>query len=209
MSGKVIAKLISYFFHPLLMPTFGLWLLFTTNQYVAFVVQPAIAKALYIVVFISTFVFPVLSSMLLLFTGKISSLEMQTPRERRLPYLLTALYYVMGYYMIISKIPLPGEISLMILGANLSVVITLILNLFWKVSAHAVAIGGLIGAFMGIGVFSSATNVHVLALLFGLAGIIGYARLKLEAHKPLQVYAGYILGFLCEFLLFLIMAERM
>ena len=208
MFGNPFAKLISYIFHPLLMPTFGLWLVLTTNPYIAFMVQPTVAKALYIVVFISTFVFPVLSSLLLLFTGRIKSLEMQTPEERRMPYLLTALYYMVGYYMIISKIPLPEEISLLMLGASLSVVITLVINLFRKISAHAVAIGGLIGAFFGMGIISPSGIANPLILLFSMAGIIGYARLKLEAHKPIEVYAGYFLGFLCEFLLFVFFTDK-
>ena len=200
---KILAKIISYLFHPLLMPTFGLWLMLSVDPYLAFMIHPEITRILFIVVFISTFVFPVLSSIFLLYAGKIESLEMQTPQERRTPYLLTTVYYTLGYYTITSKIPnLPEEVSLMLLGANLSVVLTLIINIVRKISAHAVAIGGLIGAFMGVGLISAIGFANVLALLFILAGLIGYARLKLDAHKPIEVYMGFGLGFACEFILF-------
>ncbi len=205
---KIVAKVISYLFHPLLMPTLGLWLLINTNPFLDFMIQGPVARALYIVVFISTFVFPVLSSLLLLFTGRIKNLEMQSPEERRLPYLLTAIYYTVGYYMIVTKIPLPQEVSLMILGANLSVILTLIINMFRKISAHAVGISGLIGAFMGVGIASPLNIANILILLFLLAGIIGYARLKLESHKPIDLYLGYFLGFICEFLLFLFFLKQ-
>ena len=36
------------------------------------------------------------------------------------------------------------------------------------------------------------------------SGIIGFARLKLKAHTPMQVYSGFALGFLIEFLLMLL-----
>jgi membrane-associated phospholipid phosphatase len=34
-----------------------------------------------------------------------------------------------------------------------------------------------------------------------IAGFVGFARLKLNAHSPSQVYTGFLLGFLVEFLL--------
>ena len=200
--GKYISKTISYLIHPLLIPTLGLWLIFHTHSYISFVVPPSIQQALYVVVAISTFVFPVLSSLLLLFMGRINSLEMETPEERRIPYLLTAVYYTLGYYMLTTKVVLPSQLNLLLLGANISVVLTMLVNIKWKISAHAIGIGGLIGALVG---FSWQLQVNVLpelSLAILIAGLIGYARLRLNAHNPPQLYIGYLLGFLCEFLLF-------
>jgi membrane-associated phospholipid phosphatase len=202
--GFYIAKTVSYLLHPLLIPTLGLWLIFRTHSYLSFVVSPDAQKALFIVVFTATFVFPVLSAILLLSLGRIRSLEMESPEERKMLYLLTAVYYVLGYYLLLSKMQLPQQINLLLLGANAAIVLTLLINLFWKVSAHAIGIGGLTGALLG---FSHQLEVNVLPeliLVLFLAGITGYGRLRLNAHSPSQVYAGFLVGFLCEFLLFLV-----
>jgi membrane-associated phospholipid phosphatase len=34
----------------------------------------------------------------------------------------------------------------------------------------------------------------MLMVLFVVAGLVGYARLRLNAHNPLQVYAGFLVG---------------
>ncbi len=200
--GYFLATTISYLFHPLFIPSFGLWLIFHTHSYINFVIPSDLQKALYIVVFIATFVFPFLSALLLLSLGRIRSLEMESPEERRTLYLLTAIYYLLGYYVLVSKVSLPQQINILLLGANAVILLTLIVNLVWKISAHAIGIGGLTGALLG---FSNQLHVNVLPeliLVFLIAGFIGYSRLRLKAHIPSQVYAGYLLGFFCEFLLF-------
>lgn len=201
-SSSIFAKTISYLFHPLLIPTIGLWLIFHTQSYISFIITPELQRALYVVVFIATFVFPVLSSILLLIMGRVRSLEMESPEERRIPYLLTAIYYSMGYYMLSTKVSLPVQINLLLLGANISVVLTMLININWKISAHAIGVGGLIGALLG---FSNQLKVNVvneLILAILIAGLVGYARLRNNAHTQSQVYSGYLVGFLCEFLLF-------
>lgn len=199
---SVIAKVISYLFHPLLIPTIGLWFIFRSPSYISFIVTSELQRALYIVVFIVTFVFPVLSSLLLLILGRIRSLEMETPEERRIPYLLTAIYYSLGYYMLTTKVPLPEQLNLLLLGASISVVLTMLINIKWKISAHTIGVGGLIGALLG---FAHQLHVNIiddLILVLLIAGLVGYARLRLNAHNQSQVYAGYLVGFLCEFMLF-------
>ncbi|MBL7892668.1 MAG: phosphatase PAP2 family protein [Bacteroidia bacterium] len=201
-SRSVLAKTISYVFHPLLIPTIGLWFIFNSRSYISFIITPELQNALYVVVFIATFVFPVLSSILLLIMGRIKSLEMESPEERRIPYLLTAIYYSLGYYMLTTKVPLPEQINLILLGANISVVLTMLINIKWKISAHTIGIGGLIGTLLGFGHQLQVNVINELILAFLIAGLIGYARLRLHAHTQSQVYVGYLVGFLCEFLLF-------
>lgn len=201
-SRSVLAKTISYVFHPLLIPTIGLWFIFHAQSYLSFIITAELQRALYVVVFIATFVFPVLSSILLLIMGRIRSLEMESPEERRVPYLLTAIYYSLGYYMLTTKVALPEQLNLVLLGANVSVVLTMLINIKWKISAHTIGIGGLIGALLGFSYQLQVNIINELILVFLIAGLIGYARLRLNAHTQAQVYAGYLVGFLCEFLLF-------
>jgi len=43
----------------------------------------------------------------------------------------------------------------------------------------------------------------LIAVTILVSGLIGFARLKLQAHTPAQIYAGFILGFFTIFVLFL------
>jgi len=59
-----------------------------------------------------------------------------------------------------------------------------------------VGIGGIAGALTGISFRLNVDFVLLISALILLAGLIGYARLKLMSHRPIQIYTGYILGFM-------------
>jgi membrane-associated phospholipid phosphatase len=64
-----------------------------------------------------------------------------------------------------------------------------------------VGIGGLLGAIIGISLrFKSDMFLFIIVLVF-ISGLVASSRLRLNAHSPMQVFAGFITGFLSEFLL--------
>jgi len=197
-----IAKFISIIFHPLLMPTYGFALLFFTQNYISTFIPFKARLVIICITFIFTFILPTINALILLKMKRINSLEMETGRERTIPYLSTFLYYIALFYLFYSAKFSPVFIIL-ILGAALSVLATFLINFIWKISAHAVGIGGIIGAIAGISFRLSIDLQWAFLLTILLSGIIGFARLKLLAHTPAQVYAGYLTGFLVQFLLML------
>jgi membrane-associated phospholipid phosphatase len=58
-----------------------------------------------------------------------------------------------------------------------------------------VGIGGLSGTFVGLQFYTGLNQMHYILPGFILAGLLGVARLLLNAHSPAQVYAGFLLGF--------------
>lgn len=70
-----------------------------------------------------------------------------------------------------------------------------IITFFWKISAHMMSMGGLIGAVLTISYYVLGTNPYVLfIILFILAGCLGTSRLILQRHTPAQVYIGFGAG---------------
>ncbi|MCK5839539.1 MAG: hypothetical protein KAG99_06800, partial [Bacteroidales bacterium] len=91
------------------------------------------------------------------------------------------------------------------LGATLLVLFSLLVNYISKISIHMVALGGLLGTFIG---FSSLLHQDIriyMYLVILVSGITGTARLSLDAHSPAQVYAGFAMGVLVMMGLFLFM----
>ena len=85
--------------------------------------------------------------------------------------------------------------------------LTAIINLKYKISAHMVGIGGLLGSLIVVSYVLKYNAVPQLSVLVLLAGVIATCRLYLKAHEPKQIYSGFFLGFLTQvsvFLLFLI-----
>ena len=76
----------------------------------------------------------------------------------------------------------------------------LLINRTWKISAHLAALGGLFGAMMS---FSLSTGVSAIPALIGCsiaAILLMFARVYDGSHNPLQVVCGYLLGTMATFL---------
>ncbi|MCC7050704.1 MAG: hypothetical protein IT239_02855, partial [Bacteroidia bacterium] len=130
--------------------------------------------------------------------GWLSGLESPERNERKLPYIITAIYYTTAYYLL-SKLPLPSVILLSVLGASIIIIITSVINLFWKISAHMIGVGGLIGALLALSFKYLVDSGFILSLSILAAGLLGFARLQLKAHTPAQVYIGFLLGLSIQF----------
>lgn len=57
-----------------------------------------------------------------------------------------------------------------------------------------IAIGGLSGMILGLSLLSIINNSLLIYGCLFVSGLIGFARLRLNAHTNAQVYAGYLLG---------------
>jgi Na+-transporting methylmalonyl-CoA/oxaloacetate decarboxylase gamma subunit len=199
-----LAKLLSIFLHPLLMPTYGFLLLFFTSNYISTFIPIHIKLVILGVTFVFTFILPAINAFILLKMGRIKSLEMENPTERIIPYASTALYYFALFYLFYNAEQFPAIFKIMILGAAVSILLTLLINFKWKISAHTIGIGGIAGAALGI-MYRLQIDLHsIFILILFFAGLVGYARLKLDAHSPAQVYTGFGVGLVVELALMLL-----
>ena len=202
---KKAAQILSIIFHPLLIPTYFLSILLNTQSYISFYI-PFISKIKLIAfIFTSTFLIPLMLIYFVIFkaNGLIQSLKMENRKERTYPFILTALLFYMIYYFLKqNNIPVINILASFIWVSTLIIVVALLINLVWKISIHMLGIGGLIGVWF---VLNSKLflNLYILIpILLLCAGLTGFARLKLNAHKPSEVYVGFILGFTIMFSLF-------
>jgi len=195
-----LAKIISIIFHPLLMPTYGFLIILYTKNYFSTFTPTNLKLVILSVTFIFTFVLPAINALILLKMGRIKSLEMKTNNERITPYGSATVYYFALYYLFYNA-GFPSVFKVVVLGAAISILIILVINYKWKISAHTAGIGGIAGAITGL-IYRLQIDVHfILMLVLFIAGIVGYARLKLNAHTPSQIYLGFFLGLSVELLL--------
>lgn len=195
-----IAKILSLVFFPLLIPTYTLLIIFNINVYFSMII-PQLAKLQILgMVFLITFIFPLFMMILFQRIGIIKSLYMKTKEERTLPYLMTIIFYYLASYLL-KQLQISPIFYYFILGATFLIIITLIINFFWKISIHMIGIGGMLGTLMGLSFLWMIDIPFLIILLVLCSGITGFARLKLNAHNPAQVYSGFLLG--TSFMLFL------
>lgn len=187
------AKLISIIFQPLVMPLVTLLIVFNSDTFLSFTISNELKTFIYFLFIAFTVVFPTLIFLWLVKRGIISSLDMPEASERRIPFLISIILYFALYYLL-RKLALPELVYLLLLGTILSIVVCFFITIIWKISIHMIAVGGVIGSLLGLSIRLGADFTFPIYAVVLLSGLIGYARLKLYAHTPAQVYSGFIVG---------------
>lgn len=208
MSGNhaehAIAKVISWVFHPLWIPLFALLLIFQLETLSVYLIADKARWLIIGMVLMATLVFPLLIIMLFVRKGLVSSIKMERREERIYPYLLMmVVYYVM--YLLFGSIKLPTIVNGLFLSVSVVILCVVIINIWWKVSIHMASIGGVTGIFTAIAIRYELDLLILIGLLMLISGLVGFARLKLDAHKPAQVYVGFLAGISVSMLLYLLL----
>lgn len=194
-----LAQLISIFGHPLFMPIYAVALIFRFNPYIQLQVSEPLQKAVFLTLAFFTIFLPLLTAIIMKKLGIVQSIYMRTAAERRWPFLFTILWYYLGFE-VLTKLPLPPSLYLLLIGAITAILIAQLITLRWKISIHMIGVGGLLGAFIGLSQRFQYEQTGLILALIILAGLIGFARLKTNSHNPQQVYAGFLLGLSVEWL---------
>ena len=88
-----------------------------------------------------------------------------------------------------------------ILSAALFIqIVCALINVWWKISTHTAAIGGVAGSLFVFGELFGFNPVWWLCLVLILAGILGSSRIILRQHSLSQVVAGFLVGMVCSIL---------
>ena len=189
---KIVAKIISMVFNPLLMPTYGLLVLLNSDTYFSMLPFHA-KKVIFIIVFITTCLLPLAFLPLFLYQNLLKSFEMPSIKERIIPFTTVGILYFMGY-LILSQMDVPSTIANVLLAGAITILILLLITLRWKISAHMAGIGALTGTIL-IFSYNLETDliIFLLASIF-IGGLLGTSRLVLKHHTPTQIYTGFGVG---------------
>ncbi len=194
-----LAKFISIVGHPLFMPVYAMVLIFEFNPYINLQVPNNIQVIVLSILSIFTILLPLISAIFLKKFGVVKSIYMKTAEERKWPFLLSVLWYYIGF-ILLTTIALPISLYLLMIGAISVILIAHFITMRWKISVHMLGIGGVIGGMIGLSQRFQFDHFYLILILFFVAGLIGYARLKTKSHTYRQVYAGFILGVIVEWI---------
>jgi len=197
-----IARLISLTMHPMLVTTYALIILLSLQAYFVVAIPSKVKWMMVVLVFILTGLLPMLLALLMARLGIIKSLHLEQREERIWPFIITAIFYYLAFYLL-RQLDLSPVFMVFMLGAFVTVVVGLLVTFFWKISVHMIGMGGMVGAFTGLSLKMMIDIPLVIMVLIMLSGLTGFARLKLQAHTPMQVLGGFISGFVIFTFLFL------
>lgn len=195
-----IAHIFSWVLSPVLIPAYavfiGLWV--TTLS----MLPAALRWNVVVMVWLITCVLPVLAIYILYKLKVISHPGLNNRKERYIPYVMTTACYI-GASWYLHGIHAPHWMWMFMIGGAVAAALSCVVNVWWKISAHGAAMGGLLAllsriAFYGIAVVDM---WPVISLAIILTGILGTSRILLHCHTLMQVVAGVANGFLWVFIL--------
>lgn len=196
---RIIALAVSVVFQPLLMPTlvFGL-IFFGVPQ--ASTIPEEFKIRLFSLVILSTLIIPMITIIGLRLSGMVKSLHMPDVKDRTVPFLIVCLYFILTTVFLYQKTEFDPVLWSGMTVVTLAVIVLTVVTWFWKMSAHMTGAGGLLAVVLVLGLkFPAFEILYPLLSAIVLCGVIASSRLYLQAHRPLEIYAGFLMGFLICF----------
>jgi membrane-associated phospholipid phosphatase len=179
---KLLARVISTLFVP---PSFAL-ILFAIFAF-KYETDPHKIILSLLVTLAFSFSFPIILFFILRKQGKIANSDATIKEERTLPFIISVLFYSIGIFILIKAQINIVSIALWFCYISNTIFI-IIINKYWKISAHMMGVAGPFAAICFVYGFSALPFILILFL-------IGWARLFLKCHNIYQVLAGGLLGF--------------
>ena len=193
----MMAKALSAVFSPFHLPVVGLIILFLFS-YLSFL---PLGVKIYILLMVYTFTILLPTAMIRLYRRYQgwTRIQLGVKARRVVPYVISIMCYLTCYYLLTLN-HASHFIGSIVMASLIIQVVCAIINLWWKISTHSAAIGGVTGALVAFAMIFNFNPVWWICLLLLLAGMVGTSRIILKQHTLEQVVAGYLVGIVCAFL---------
>jgi hypothetical protein len=197
------AMVVSYIFHPVFMTltvTMALWRL-VPAEFAG--MDARFARFWLGTIGVGTLFFPLLTVFLLRKLDFIRSVHLHDQKERIIPLIAIMVYYFWVYLVFKGHTGTPLILRSLLLGSFFGIVGIFLVNIFYKISMHAAAAGGMLTVMAILALISPTDTTPAFFVTMIVAGIIGSARLILRMHTPAEVWVGYLIGILSQTIAYL------
>jgi hypothetical protein len=186
------ARIISIIFHPLLMPVYGVAIIFSAPTLYAYI-PFEIKRLVVLIVLVNNVLLPLSLIPFFVHSRMISSWSMDERQDRVIPLIINSTLYIITAY-IFFRFTVPHFLkSYVFTVASLSLIVTLI-NLKWKISLHSVGAGLLLSLVLMLSIRMYTPLIWYIIPSGIAAGFVLSSRLKLNIHTPWQVWCGFFTG---------------
>ncbi|PWT94980.1 MAG: hypothetical protein C5B52_18855 [Bacteroidetes bacterium] len=206
--ARIFAGFFSFLFHPLLvgllMNAYAIYL-----NPVFFVGFSGAVKLQALLIYSFNGVFlPLFAVLLCKGLGFVKSIYLRTQKDRIFPYTISIVCFFWTFYVFRNMNGMPLILARISLGIFLATSLAFIFNIFFKISMHAIGVGGLCGMFVAL-IYSDAGIPGLglpLILSILITGIVCTSRLMISSHNYGDIVTGFLLGVFCQFVAALIIA---
>lgn len=191
------ARIMSMIFTPFYLPIVGLIALFIFS-YMSLL--PMMYKLVMLaMVYLLTVVAPSLLIHLYRLCQGWTSHELGRKERRLVPYIISIVCYFACFFWMEYR-NTPRVISIIVVVALTIQMVCALINIWWKISTHTAAIGGVAGGLVSYSIAFSFNPLWWLCFVLILAGAVGTARMILRQHSLSQLVTGFLVGAACAIL---------
>ncbi len=188
----------SYIFHPLFISVYVAAYLIYLHPYSFSVFNPQQKFLRLLSVFVITVFFPAFTVLLLWRLQFSESVFLRTNKERIITYVASIIYFFWAFYVARNLEGTPPIMVSFFLGTFLCASAALMANNYFKISMHALAVGGAATFMILLGVVSGQPMGIPIAITTLITGIVCTSRLIVSDHHYMEIYWGLILGALSQ-----------
>jgi hypothetical protein len=197
---RFLANFFSYVFHPVFIASYVMAFLLYVHPYVYNGFEQWKKLQQLFSVILNTAFFPIFCVFLLwrlkLFTR---SMQLHTAKERIIPYLLVMIFYFWMWHVFNNREVPPVTVHFF-LGSFLAICGAWFSNIYFKVSMHTVAVGGLMTFALLFSFNDNYASGLYIGIAFLVAGIVCTSRFIVSDHTPFEIYSGLFIGMLAQFI---------
>jgi hypothetical protein len=192
------AHLISYIFHPLFIPVYVTCFVLYIHPLLFAEYNSGMKMRLIATVFVNLTFLPAITVFLCWRLKFINDLYMKTQKERIIPLAAAMIFYFWCWFVLRNFTEIPDVYRQFLLGSFIAIIGAWLANIAFKVSFHALAMGGMF-CFMLLLLFNTeGAGPQYFALSSIVAGAVCSSRMILSAHRPFDVYVGFLIGIVSQ-----------
>lgn len=191
---RLAAHFFSVIFHPLLISAYVIaFLIFIHPAAFAGVDEHTrILRMLSTLLF--TVIYPGITILIAWRLKLVRSLALHNMQDRIVGFLVAMFFYWWTWNVFRNLSDIPPVAVHFALGSFLAICGGWMCNIFFKISMHALAVGGLCGFFIIFGMHDAFATGLYISLSILIAGIVCSSRMLLNAHNSFEIITGLLVG---------------
>lgn len=197
---RVVATVLSYIFHPIFLPLYAVWFIAYVHPSYLSGFSGGMRLRTVLITAQNAVFYPLFCVLLLKGVGFISSVFLRTQKDRIIPYIASGVFFFWTFIVFREQTLFPRILPSFMLGVFLASSGALLANIYFKISMHAIGLGGIVGLFIVITGSNTMLMTWPLSIALLITGLVCSARLLISDHTPKDIYTGLAVGMLAQFI---------
>ncbi|MEO8582743.1 MAG: hypothetical protein ABI415_03040, partial [Flavitalea sp.] len=181
---RIVAQVISFVFHPLLIPVYiTCFLLFVHPLMFAGYESSGKLKLLGTVV-VNLTMLPAITVFLCWRLKFVETVFLHTQRDRIIPLAAAMIFYFWCWFVLKGFTEIPEYFRQFLLGCFITIIVAWMSNIYFKISLHGLAMGGMFCFTFMVMYSTEGASAQYLAMAALISGLVCTSRMLLNAHPP-------------------------